>query len=137
MCYPTRPCPCGKEGSSLALKVGARGEEGDALVHDGLAYPQVVFDPSLDARSIAELLWFNTDTVRPPDGRRAHVSRGCQTGRRCEARGESRRGGRGTYVRPVERRTPARKAETAVGVSQEAGEVLGVGECVPSTASKA
>jgi hypothetical protein len=74
-----KPLPSRKR-LSLALKVGARREEGDALVHDGLAYPQVVFDPSLDTGSIAELFWFNTDTVRPPYGRRAHVSRGAKQG---------------------------------------------------------
>jgi hypothetical protein len=79
ICYPTKPLSS-RQRSSLALKVGARREEGDALVHDGLAYPQVVFDPSLDTGGIAELLWFNTDTVRPPSGRRAHVSRGAKQG---------------------------------------------------------
>lgn len=48
---------------SLALKVRARSEEGDALVHDCLADPQVVVDPLLDAGSLGELVWLHTGTV--------------------------------------------------------------------------
>jgi hypothetical protein len=46
----------------LALKVGARCEEGDALVHDGLADPQVIIEPLLHPRVLGELIWLDTGT---------------------------------------------------------------------------
>lgn len=50
----------------LPLKVRARREDGDALVHERLAYPEVVVDPLLDAGCFAELVWFYTGSVRSP-----------------------------------------------------------------------
>lgn len=50
--------------SSLALKVRRRGEEGDALIHDRLAHPQVVVQPLLHARGVAELLGLHTGAER-------------------------------------------------------------------------
>jgi hypothetical protein len=44
----------------LPLKVGARGKESDTLIHDRLADPEVVFEPFLDARVFAELIWLHT-----------------------------------------------------------------------------
>lgn len=52
--------------SSLALKVRRRGEEGHALIHDRLAHPQVVVQPLLHARGVAELLGLHTGTERQP-----------------------------------------------------------------------
>ena len=52
--------------SSLALKVRRRGEESHALIHDRLAHPQVVVQPLLHARGVAELLGLHTGTERQP-----------------------------------------------------------------------
>ena len=48
---------------SLALEICARGEESHARIHDGLADPEVVIDPLLDAGRLAELVWLYTGTV--------------------------------------------------------------------------
>lgn len=46
-----------RNGLSLALKVRAGTEQGDALVHDGLADPEVVFKPLEGAGVFAEGIW--------------------------------------------------------------------------------
>ena len=68
-----RPCKGPSEASevamatsSLALKVRRRGEEGHALIHDRLAHPQIVVQPLLHARGVAELLGLHTGTERQP-----------------------------------------------------------------------
>ncbi|KAF2270950.1 hypothetical protein CC78DRAFT_527912 [Lojkania enalia] len=125
--------------SSLALKVPRARKDSDALVHSPFADPKVVIDPFLEAWSLCEFLWIYAGAVRSPGGERGKVSANipcvkeweCMTG--VERRGMkvlhgrgrreqeeefvlgfySRVGGREdrTYVRPVERRTPARKAD--------------------------
>ena len=45
---------------SLALEIGARAEQGDALVHDGLADPEVVFKPLQGTGVFAERIWLKT-----------------------------------------------------------------------------
>ena len=47
----------------LPLKVAAAREKCNALVHDCLAHPQVVVQPLLHARCVAELLRLYTGTV--------------------------------------------------------------------------
>lgn len=51
----------------LPLKVRTRTEKGDALVHDGLADPEVVVDPLLDAGGLAELIWFYSEACGAAD----------------------------------------------------------------------
>jgi hypothetical protein len=46
----------------LALKVRTRREEGDALIHDRLADPEVVIEPLLHAGVFSELIWLYTGT---------------------------------------------------------------------------
>lgn len=108
--------------SSLALEVRRRGEEGDALIHDRLAHPQVVVQPLLHARGVAELLGLHTGAERQRVSLLAMLWAFRGVGRRkCSRAGEGcgvgmqARDWRQTYVRPVERRTPARKAETGEG----------------------
>jgi hypothetical protein len=48
---------------SLPLKIRARGEKSDTLVHDRLADPQVVVDPLLDARGFGKLVGLDAGTV--------------------------------------------------------------------------
>ena len=48
----------------LPLKVRTRREESDALIHDGLANPKVVFHPLLDTGCFGELVWFYTGPGR-------------------------------------------------------------------------
>lgn len=138
--------------SSLALKVRRRGEEGHALIHDRLAHPQVVVQPLLHARGVAELLGLHTGTERQPVSLVAMLwaLRGAGVWGRCSRAGGcgacsavlcAARDWRQTYVRPVERRTPARKAETGEG----SGSAKRLQSCwvfwfvgrLPSTASKA
>ena len=145
--------------SSLALKVRRRGEEGHALIHDRLAHPQIVVQPLLHARGVAELLGLHTGTERQPVSLVAMLwafrGAGCMErgggGERCSRAGGcgacsaavrgTGRDWRQTYVRPVERRTPARKAETGEG----SGSAKRLQSCwvfwfvgrLPSTASKA
>lgn len=81
--------------SSLPLKVTARAHDGNALVHQGLADPQVVLDPLLDARRVGELLRFEARARRVresdcADGRRVFSF---QHARRWGARRERRREG--------------------------------------------
>jgi hypothetical protein len=47
----------------LPLKIRTRRKERDALIHDRLADPQVVVDPLLDARRLAELVGLYAGTV--------------------------------------------------------------------------
>jgi hypothetical protein len=103
---------------SLPLKVRTRSEESDALIHDRLADPEVVVDPLLDARCFAELVGLDTGTVSARVSRVLfwYAQQFCGGG--CIGReGNWRR----TYVRPVERRTPARKADTrkALGLRKQ------------------
>ena len=80
-----RHSPLGIGPSTLSLKVGRRGEDGDALVHDALADPEVVIDPFLDAGLFRKVLRFYTGSVRSPRGERGNVS---ATVHRGELRGE-------------------------------------------------
>lgn len=48
---------------SLALKVGTRAEKGDALVHDGLADPEVALEPLLGTGVFAKGIWLYTGSV--------------------------------------------------------------------------
>lgn len=110
--------------SSLALKVRRGGEEGNALIHDGLAHPQIGVHPLLHARGVAELVGLYTGTERQPVSLwpccKRFGGKGVWGAARVRRELESA-GLETTYVRPVERRTPARKAETAGAGGQPRG----------------
>jgi hypothetical protein len=107
---------------SLALKVGTGTEKRYALIHDRLADPEVALKPLLGAGVFGKSIWlytgsgfsFSSDLV---------VLYGSKTERWIGRAGvvvALRKNG-WTYVRPVERRTPARKADTMVVVSDGLG----------------
>jgi hypothetical protein len=119
------------------------------LVHHHFTDPEIVVEPLLHAGLLGEVLWFYTRTVSgevlawswfgviPRLGKRMCSCIGAWEKWRNGGLGgwKSARSWGETYVRPVERRTPARKADTGWRVSGVEGD--GIMEDILNTASKA
>ena len=104
---------------SSSLKESAGAYDCHTLVHDPLADPEVAVNPPFDFFALGELVALQTGAAMPGDAKRlverkypseTADSRGWR--KMDRGRGRPLKGKGAAYVSPVDRLTPARKAET-------------------------